>query len=482
MWIENPTELFSVDIYPLRSDNMSQFCNKLTRMLLIVVIIMACLSYNYIHIGIILGVGLVAIILIYVATFKKENFSPLSYKMDTMVPSEEIPNHPTTPFVEHKKNIPPTDNLSTTQINNMISSMSNGAKEPSVFSPMGLLQPKHTSTNTEQIGHTIISNLLSRSHENNTSIPTKGYFTTQTQQPRATQEYFTPDVGTNTRMYQEPVMIAPRIMDAQFASVETNFPVDANPLQNFGGMSMPVNIPRRPNLMMAREKGETDLSENQLRKDRTYLSDIQPHAYSTTNERLPINANLGISSTPQLPSLSKKMFRGNDGRNYPLYSRIDPQLIREDVPEQRRQELPRRNDWSDDLPQPATGNPVYDVYDPRFTGYGDQSRSYFDTNMGQVKYYYGDVDAYRQPNFVIRNKVDHVSLTEPMGKTYSMYPRTASLEDVQDQVNDDWLAKSTEHREDIMEKLMRKNNSESWQLRYAPHSKGARLSSFTSGY
>jgi hypothetical protein len=44
------------------------------------------------------------------------------------------------------------------------------------------------------------------------------------------------------------------------------------------------------------------------------------------------------------------------------------------------------------------------------------------------------------------------------------------------------LAKSTEFREDIMEKLMRKNNSESWQLRMAPHSRGSRLSTFTSGY
>jgi hypothetical protein len=165
-----------------------------------------------------------------------------------------------------------------------------------------------------------------------------------------------------------------------------------------------------------------------------------------------------------------------------LYSRIDPQLIRDDVPEQRKEELPRREKWSEDLPHPARGNPIYDIYDPRFTGYGDESRSYYDTDMGQIKYYYSDVDAYRRPNFIIRNKVDHVDFIDPMGKTWSEYPRTETLDDVTDQVNDDWLARSTEFREDIMEKLMRKNNAESWQTRFAPKSKGARLSTFTSGY
>jgi hypothetical protein len=164
-----------------------------------------------------------------------------------------------------------------------------------------------------------------------------------------------------------------------------------------------------------------------------------------------------------------------------LYSRIDPELVRDDVPLERKEEMPQRGPWSEYLPET---NPLNEstIYDPRHTGYGDSARAYYDSNLGNVRYYYSDVDAYRSPNFIIRNKVDHVDFVDPMDKVYSEYPRTASLEDVHDQVQTDWMAKSTEFREDIMEKLMRKNNAMNWQMRFAPKSKGARLSTFTSSY
>ena len=298
-------------------------------------------------------------------------------------------------------------------------------------------------------------------------------------------DYYTPNVGVNKQMYREPVILAPRIMDPQFSNNNTNFPVNENPLKDFGGMSLPEYKPRNRNAMLFQKNNtERNLNENQLRSRNMFIEDVQPNVFSFTNERTPINANLGISYTPQIPPLRKEVFRGDNGRDYPFYSRIDPQLVRDDVPESRREENPRRSRWSgsEELPNHAQGNPMYNIYDPRFTGYGDSNRSYYDVNLGQIKYYYSDVDAYRTPNFIVRNKVDHVDMIDPMGKTYSEYPRTAALDDVKDVVHDDWMAKSTEFREDIMEKLMRKNNSESWQLRMAPHSKGARLSTFTSGY
>jgi hypothetical protein len=130
----------------------------------------------------------------------------------------------------------------------------------------------------------------------------------------------------------------------------------------------------------------------------------------------------------------------------------------------------------------AGSTDISQIYDPRFTGYGDAYRSYRDVPAGQIKYYYTDVDAYKTPNFIIRNKVDHVDLHQPMGNTYSTYPREAALEDVRDQVNDDWMAQSTVFREDMMERLMRPANARNWQLRFAPKQRGARLSTFTSEY
>jgi hypothetical protein len=44
------------------------------------------------------------------------------------------------------------------------------------------------------------------------------------------------------------------------------------------------------------------------------------------------------------------------------------------------------------------------------------------------------------------------------------------------------MAKSTEFRDDLMERQMRKSNARQWQLRFAPRSRGSNLSTFTSGY
>ena len=60
--------------------------------------------------------------------------------------------------------------------------------------------------------------------------------------------------------------------------------------------------------------------------------------------------------------------------------------------------------------------------------------------------------------------------------------RKAALEDIRDIVNDDWTAKSTEFREDMMERLMRPANARNWQLRYAPQSRGAHLKTFSTQY
>ena len=49
------------------------------------------------------------------------------------------------------------------------------------------------------------------------------------------------------------------------------------------------------------------------------------------------------------------------------------------------------------------------VYDPRFTGYGTNYRSYIDNVTGQPRFYYDDVMVHRQNNYLTRNKIDFTS-------------------------------------------------------------------------
>ena len=47
------------------------------------------------------------------------------------------------------------------------------------------------------------------------------------------------------------------------------------------------------------------------------------------------------------------------------------------------------------------------VYDPRSNSYGTSYRSYIDKMTGQVRYYYDDINAIRQPNYITRNNILH---------------------------------------------------------------------------
>ena len=207
------------------------------------------------------------------------------------------------------------------------------------------------------------------------------------------------------------------------------------------------------------------------RPDRkVYLQDLQPKLYSWEVDQTPINGNIGITYTPQRPPKIMDQVR-NTHLASPLYTRIDPQLIREDGTEGQQAINPIRNDWSANYSSwnaPPGSIDFENIYDPRFSSYGDPYRSYSDVNLGQVRYYYSDVDAYTQPNFVIRSNVDFMDYRTPQNQEWPQYERTASLDDVKPYVESQTTADELYHREDIMSSLMSKRNRESWQLKQAP--------------
>jgi hypothetical protein len=217
-----------------------------------------------------------------------------------------------------------------------------------------------------------------------------------------------------------------------------------------------------------------------------FLQNIQPSIYSYSVDTTPINALAsGISYTPQIPpKFRDQVLTRPDGLTYPIYTRVDPQLIRDEGVPSRLIEQPVRGDWSARYSswEAAPGSINYeDIYDGRYTGYGDPYRSYTDVNLGQVSYYYGDVDAYRYPNYVTRSKVDFIEYTEPMGKVKPYYERTAGLNDTRPFVENQWMNDSCYFRENLMESQSRKMLAQNWQTRYAPLSKVNHTRYFTSG-
>ena len=215
-----------------------------------------------------------------------------------------------------------------------------------------------------------------------------------------------------------------------------------------------------------------------------YLQDIQPKLYSYTVDQTPLNSNIGITYAPQNPAPVMDQITYNH-MAYPLYTRIDPQLVRTDGTRAQQALSPQRTNWSEEYSNfsaPPGSINFEDIYDPRFTSYGDPYRSYSDINLGQVQYYYSDVDAYRMPNFVTRSNVDFIEYRTPQGEIWPEYQRTASVDDVRSHVESQYAADDTFRREDLMSLQMSKANRRAWQQRYAPlRQQGANTQASTYG-
>lgn len=208
-----------------------------------------------------------------------------------------------------------------------------------------------------------------------------------------------------------------------------------------------------------------------------HASTVQPNMYSVDAQPDPINANLGIShATHQRDAYWAEP-------RHPWFHRNDPQLVRDHWSGPRRSEMPTRDQQSMFMSGfEAQGSvPLDQIYDARDSSYGDPDRAYLDDQLGQIKYYYGNVDAYRAPNFIIRSKVDHADVMTPMGLVQPHYVRSPYVQGqfavygTREQAHNKWMDDTTRHREELMERQMRKRNSEMWQLRNSPLQKTSNL-------
>lgn len=184
-----------------------------------------------------------------------------------------------------------------------------------------------------------------------------------------------------------------------------------------------------------------------------FTQNIQPDVYTRSEVIEPINSNIGISFTQQFEptTVSRK-----DGKGL-TYTEHDPRIY---DPKEKPRELPM-------------GMTEADIYDPRFSGYGTSYRAYNDTNIGQTRFYYDDIDAVRMPNYLVRSNIDFASYADSYGplNKYNKYGNIHNS-DIRALAQDSFLRSSLEQRDDLQYRLMRKRNNELWQLRKYPKSSG----------
>jgi len=179
-----------------------------------------------------------------------------------------------------------------------------------------------------------------------------------------------------------------------------------------------------------------------------FTQTIQPGVYVKNQVNEPINANIGISFTQQIPPTTCSAVDKYGGEV--IYTEHNPI----DYKPQKQEKVRNLS--------PSESN----VYDPRFSGYGTSYRSYTDPLLGQPKFYYDDVDAIRMPNYICRNNIDN----QPFADHYGSFNEkgNSNHSNIRALANNAFLDSALTFRTGLQQSLMRKINAESWQQRKSP--------------
>ena len=235
----------------------------------------------------------------------------------------------------------------------------------------------------------------------------------------------------------------PYIIGSEYSG-EINLACGYNP-QQLMVSGLPNNLPSG---IISREPVMKQYNEN------LFTQTIQPGVYTRNEINEPINSNIGISFTQQFPpkTHTKDQSTGNI-----KYTEHDPSIIE-----------PAHMGIGDECYYSSEPT-EYDIYDPRFTGYGTSYRSYTDNLSGQTRFYYDDVNAIRMPNYITRSHIDNQPFADHYGPLPTGFekgnPQTANIHSL---ANDAFLQGALKHRTEMSERRMRKVNSEHWQRRAAP--------------
>ena len=173
---------------------------------------------------------------------------------------------------------------------------------------------------------------------------------------------------------------------------------------------------------------------------------IQPGVYTTSEIIEPVNTMIGISHQQQLPPTS---YNDADNLHYTQHDPANVQFINE----------------PEEIDPVNTSN----IYDPRLTGHGTSYRAYNHDMTGQTRFMYDDINAIRMPNYISRSKIDFADYADSYGPINEGEEMgNTNHQNIRQLTQDRWLSDNMQFRNDMTERLMRKNNAINHQRRLAP--------------
>lgn len=490
-WVFDPAVLFKTKFFPESLMTRPAKLNAMTRLVLVIFFVLFLLKIKYNHIFLILSI--LFIILLNYTKMNRENFSEIRNQNSQGRKDFQ-------PFQSRLEgyNMLQNRNMTNFANTNAMCAKSNYAYDK--LPPFEANKYVNVSQQTQKTNGLLQDNRVAKREIPYDELKKLSTFN----KTDVGVDFYAPPIEIQERSLIPP-MIVPRALDSEVWS-----PNDYK-ISNIGKLNREDYVNLTPNVGIDKfcPKAAMDVKMNSSKSDPTNLleytqdfpviadyvnmptdvkvfSDIQPYKDGTITpaSRQPINANYGISAIPSWDMSSEKKYYTQEADKFYsksdvaektqqiAYDRYDPQLIRDYGPEGRKAEQPLRSEWSARLhPYEAKNPPDFNsVFDPRFTGYGDPYRSYLDADLGQISYFYGDINAYKHPVFVTRSKVDFIEQRQPMGKIEPLYLRDRSmcLDEAVEMAQDRWFTDTTQFREGLMASQMQKRNGEMWQNRYAP--------------
>jgi hypothetical protein len=206
--------------------------------------------------------------------------------------------------------------------------------------------------------------------------------------------------------------------------------------KQFETAKFPANLPQGK---AVRQEDMADLNQQ------LFTQTVQPGLYYRENVIEPVNSNIGISFQQEF--LPRSIHKTEYGE---IVVDNDPNFVG----------LPTYTP-TEQIEEPST----YNVYDPRFNGYGTSYRFYVDNVTGQPRFPYDDVNAVRMPNYITRNKIDTQNFSDAYG---TMKDTGKSLNEIRGLANNAFYRDTEQHRNDIMVDISRKMNAAKWQQRQSP--------------
>lgn len=201
-----------------------------------------------------------------------------------------------------------------------------------------------------------------------------------------------------------------------------------------------------------------------------FIPSLQPDLYTYSDAPEIVNSNIGITDTNSLPT---RIFTNIVNQNNQNNQNTTPIFYRGEIKKSNSEDVtPIRKILSLE----NTNENTTPIMTKRYTHYSHPHAVFYDNNTGRIEHLYQeDPDSYSIPSIITRSNADRIVFQSSFGEQTPVLQSQLSLDEVKQDHRDQYMQDTEYFRNDLSERLMRRNNAIAWQQKYAPLSSAAHL-------